>query len=266
MCGAPALVALGAHRAGAGLVRIAVPRSAQPVVAGLRIEATTAGLAETAEGGFAEGAVRDALALAEEWDAVVLGPGAGRGETTLAALRRIAVGASRPLVLDADGLFAFAGEPDALAGRAQPLVITPHEGEAARLLGRSSKDVRVERDAAAMELVRRTGAVVVLKGPGTIVTDGDRLFRAEAGGPWLATGGTGDVLSGVVAALLAGLPDTGGDPFGAAALAVHLHATAADHVAAGRDRGLLATDVANALPDAIARHLGLGPGTKADAS
>ena len=265
MCGAPALAALGALRAGAGLVRIAVGRSIQPVVATLRAEATTAGLPDTDDGALAPDAVEAALALVASWDTVVLGPGAGRDEATLEVLRTLALFVEIPLVLDADALFAFAGEPATLQDRSGPLVITPHEGEAARLLGRTSRDVKAERMASALELARACGGVVVLKGPGTLVTDGERLYQERAGGPWLATGGSGDVLAGVIGAFVAGLPETGGDLFGAAVLGVHVHAHAADGLAAeGVDRGLLASDIAHALPAALAAQLqGESPGNPA---
>lgn len=159
---------------------------------------------------------------------------------------------ARPLVVDADALFALIDHGDALLAREEGTVITPHEGEAGRLLGWPARDVRARREDAALALAAGTGAVVVLKGPGTLVTDGERMYRCKAGGPWLATGGTGDVLAGVCGAFLAGLPATGGDAFGAAAAAVHVHAHAADLVAGKRDRGLLASDVADALPSSVA--------------
>ena len=135
-------------------------------------------------------------------------------------------------------------------------MITPHEGEAARLLGTTSAEVRADREAAALALVERTRTVVVLKGPGTLVTDGDRLFTCRKGGPALASGGTGDVLAGVVGAFLAGLPGTGGDAFGAACAAVDVHAAAGDVLARGGDRGFLATDLAHALPRVVAARVG----------
>lgn len=258
MCGAPALTALGALRAGAGLVRIAVPRSVQGVVATMRPEATTAGLSETRSGSLARPAVATVARMAESWDAVVLGPGAGRATATQGALRDLAAGIARPLVLDADALFALASDPGKLAKRSAATVVTPHEGEAARLLATRSADVRAGRESAALELVGKTGAIVVLKGPGTIVTDGDRMFTCGRGGPWLASGGTGDVLAGVVGAFLAGLPATGGDAFGAACAAVDVHAAAGDAWARDVDRGLLASDLAHALPRALAGRVGKG--------
>lgn len=252
MAGAPALAALGALRSGAGLVRIAVPRSIQDVVATIRPEATTADLPETRGGSLAPNAKPYIHALLESWDALVLGPGAARETPTRRLLASVAASATKPMVLDADGLYALGNQPEQLEEREVHAVLTPHEGEAGRLLGTASSDVRADRRGAARELAKRSGNLVVLKGPGTLVTDGTRMFQARTGGPWLATGGSGDVLSGVVGAFLAGLPDTGGDAFGAACAAVHVHGAASDHAARGLDRGILATDVANALPRQVA--------------
>lgn len=252
MCGAPALTALGALRAGAGLVRIAVPREIQGVVAAIRPEATTGGLPQTRAGSLAPSAAEPIRTLATAWDAVVLGPGGGRAPATLKLMADVARTVAKPLVLDADGLFALASKPEVLRNRRASTVITPHEGEAGRLLGIPSSEIRADREAAALALAARSGAVVVLKGPGTLVTDGERLFCCRTGGPWLASGGTGDVLAGIVGAFLAGLPGTGGDALGAASAAVHVHGAAADAIAKERDRGILASDVATALPNAVA--------------
>jgi NAD(P)H-hydrate epimerase len=251
LCGAPAMAALGALRGGAGLVRVAVPAGIRAVVAGFRPETTSAALPETRAGGIAPEALERLHALAREQDAVVLGPGAGREEATLEALRAFTLAVDRPLVLDADALFAFDERLDALAGRSAPTVLTPHEGEAARLLGVSASEVRADRPATAARLARESGAVVVLKGPGTLVVDDARLYRNETGGPWLASGGTGDVLAGVVGALLAWRDEAGLDVFSAVCVAVHAHGAAADSAAAGRGRGVLATDVAACLPAAL---------------
>ncbi|MFV1959529.1 MAG: NAD(P)H-hydrate dehydratase [Planctomycetota bacterium] len=138
-CGAPALAALGALRAGAGLVRIAVPRSIQPVVAALRPEATTAGLPETARGSFALAAAAALARIAPAWDTLVLGPGGGRDAPTIRFFRR-ALAIDRPVVLDADGLFALGRDPERLRARTAVTILTPHEGEAGRLLGMPSAE------------------------------------------------------------------------------------------------------------------------------
>jgi NAD(P)H-hydrate epimerase len=252
MAGAPALAALGALRAGAGLVRVAVPRGIQPAVAGFRPEATTLGLPEGRDGLLDRAATRVVLAEAEAWDAVVVGPGAGRSANASRVLRVLTSAMPRPLVLDADGLFAWNGRPKALAARAAETVLTPHAGEAARLLRTASREVEADRAAAARAIAEATGGVVVLKGPGTLVCDGERLWQDRSGGPVLASGGTGDLLAGMIGALLANARASGWDAFDAACAAVHVHSLAARFAARGADRGVLASDVADEVPQALA--------------
>ncbi len=265
MAGAPALAARGALRAGAGLVTIAVPERIVDAVAAFQPEAMTLPLPCDPQGRIvldAVDVVRDRLDRA---DALVVGPGLGRSEQAQAAIRFLVKSTTTPLVLDADGLFAVRGTLADLHDRAGPTVLTPHEGEAALLLGTTADAPRVGREERAMRLARLSGALCVLKGPGTVVSDGARHYRNSTGGPVLATGGSGDVLSGVIAAFLAGLPATGGDPFGAACLAVHLHGAAGDRLASIHgDRGVLASEVADALPQAIHSYI-WGKDARADA-
>jgi NAD(P)H-hydrate epimerase len=251
LVGAPAMAGLGALRAGAGLVKVAVPNGIQPTVAGYRPETTTLGLPQTRGGVLGAAALPVLADRVRDWDAVVLGPGAGRTRATLGLIVRLALDAPRPLLLDADGLFAFNDRTALLRKRKAPTVITPHEGEAARLLGTTSADVRADRVAAAVKLATSCNAVVVLKGPGTLVTDGERLYRNASGGPVLASGGTGDVLAGIGGALLAQMDAHRHDAFQAACAAVFVHGDAADRVAGRRDRGFLATELADGVPDAI---------------
>lgn len=252
MAGAPAMAGLGALRAGAGLVRLAVPRGIQATVAGYRCETTTAGLPELETGALSAEAYPEMLALAEGWDAVVLGPGLGRDEQTGEAVRTFSQDVHGPTLLDADALFAWNLRLEQLSGREAPTVLTPHEGEAARLLGITSEEVRADRQAAAARMATAADAIVVLKGPGTVVTDGTQLFVNQTGGPALATGGTGDVLAGVIGAFVALGTQTDLDAFGAACLGVHVHGAAADAVAGERDRGMLATELAGGIPDVLA--------------
>ena len=254
LTGAPWLSGRGALEAGAGLVRVAVPAGVQRVVAGYGPDLLTAGLVEARDGGLAAGARARVRTLAAAADAVVLGPGAGRSAGTQRLLRTLTLDLALPLVLDADALFAWDGRAAGLASRQAPTVLTPHEGEAARLLGLTPEDVRRDRRGSLAELVRVSGAVVVLKGPGTLVSDGRRVYRCPHGGPVLATGGTGDVLAGVVAALLAEAARAGReDAFTAAATAVEWHARAGDLCARclGRTRGA----PASALPSFLAPAL-----------
>jgi len=253
--GAAALAARGAARAGAGLVTVACPRSQSPILQRASLEAMSAPLAETRHGAFALAALDELVALARERSALVLGPGCGREGDTRAALRAFALAAPGPLVLDADGLVAFEGCVAPLRERRALTVLTPHPGEAGLLLGLSPAQVNRSRPAHALALARETGAIVVLKGAGTVIAaPSGRCAVNPTGGPVLGTGGTGDVLAGLTGALLAqGMPG-----FEAAALAAFLHGAAGDSVAARRgNRGALAGEIADAIPEQL-RALG-GP-------
>jgi hydroxyethylthiazole kinase-like uncharacterized protein yjeF len=248
--GAAALAAEGAARTGAGLVTIACPAGSNAVLEVKCTEAMTAPLPDTPEGELAAAAAEPLLALAGERDALALGPGVGRGPGARALVRRVALGARVPLVLDADGLVAFAGEPEALSARRGPAVLTPHPGECGALLGLEPGEVNRDRIGVALQLAARSGAVVLLKGAATVVAEpGGRVRVNPTGGPVLATGGTGDVLAGVVAALLA----QGLAPFDAAAAGAFLHGAAGDRLAARvGGSGALAGDLAGELPAAAA--------------
>jgi NAD(P)H-hydrate epimerase len=247
MAGAPALAGLGALRAGAGLVRVAVPWGIASTVASFVPEITVLPLPESADGSMVEMAAEVLLAAEGDFDAVVVGPGAGRSERTVEALRTFCTKSERPLVIDADALFAWNGRLPELAAAKGSRVLTPHEGEAARLLGTSSQEVRAARGETAARIASAAAGVALLKGPGTLVTDGRRLYRNATGGPLLATAGSGDVLAGVVGALLG----AGHDAFDAAAIAAHVHGRAGDLLSRDADRGVLASEVAAALPRAI---------------
>jgi NAD(P)H-hydrate epimerase len=229
-----------------------VPASLQDVLAGGGTpELMTRGLPE-AEGAFAEEAA-DAVLQSATRGAVALGPGLGRAPGAVAFARRVAAGAAVPLVLDADGLNAHADALGTLAQRRHPTVLTPHAGEMARLLGCDAADVERERLRCVREAAARSGAVVLLKGDDTLVADPAGLVAVSAGGtPALATAGTGDVLTGVIAALLA----QGLDAFAAAAVGARLHVRAGMLAAhrQGAAEGVIATDVIAALPAARTPH------------
>jgi NAD(P)H-hydrate epimerase len=251
--GAAVLAAGGALRCGAGLVTIATPEPCVPLVAPARPEAMTEPLPATKGGALSDGALDRLLALAGERDAVVLGPGLGQDPKTRALVQAFVRACPVPLVLDADGLNALApaaGRPGALAAlrREAPTVLTPHPGEMARLVGRTTREVQAARPEIAGVLARETGAVVVLKGERTLVAEPNgRAAVCAAGNPGLATGGTGDVLAGVAGALLARH-----GALLAATAAVVVHGRAGDLAAArlGQE-GMTACDVVEALPEAI---------------
>jgi NAD(P)H-hydrate epimerase len=242
MTGAVVLCARAALRAGAGLVVAAVPASEQPVVAGLVVEPMTLACAD-ADGGLAPAAAEEVLRRAARSSAVAVGPGCGRAPGTAGFVREIVQAVEAPLVLDADGLHAIGTDLGLLAGRTAPTVITPHAGEAARLLGVDSDHVAAHRLHAARTLAERTGAVCVLKGADTIIVAPDgRLAVRDGDDARLATAGTGDVLCGTIAGLLA----RGASPFEAAAAGAAAHLAAARAVPAGR--ALVASDLIDRLP------------------
>ncbi|MEO6595206.1 MAG: NAD(P)H-hydrate dehydratase [Planctomycetota bacterium] len=233
MLGAAVLCATAALRGGAGLVRTSLPRALQPLLPLAVPCATTLPRTETA--------LHEAVNAAT---AAVVGPGLGATLATRSLVRAVLRTSRVPVVLDADALNVLAPLRAPLVCRG-PIVLTPHPGEAARLLGCQALDVQADRPAALRALCQRSGAVVVLKGAGTLVADGVSCFTNRTGNPGMATGGSGDVLAGLLAALLA----QGMQPFAAACLAVHVHGKAGDLVAERYgERGLVASD----LPLAIA--------------
>jgi NAD(P)H-hydrate epimerase len=258
LSGAPAMAARAAMRAGAGYVTVCVPESIQPVLAGSGTpELMTQGMPEEHSGGLAPAALEPLLAAMEQGGAVALGPGLGRGEGAFELARALAARVPLPLVLDADGLNAHAGRLAELSGRPAATVLTPHAGELARLLGTDSAEVERRRLHHVREAARAARAVVVLKGDDTLVAQPDGVVAVSAGAtPALATAGTGDVLTGVVAALLA----QGLEPFEAAAAGVWLHGHAGRHASRrlGVVEGVIATDVIEALPAARAEAGGEG--------
>ena len=251
MVGAACLAASSALRAGAGLVKLAVPHSVWDVAAAKLTCVMTVGLAETADGMFAERAADAALAEAAWASVVALGPGVGRAHETGAFVRRLIRAIEVPLVLDADGLFHIAGMLDLLVSRGHPTVLTPHPGEMARLLRCDVAAVQADRRKTASDFAQRCGVVCVLKGAGTVVSDGARTYVNTTGNPGMATAGTGDVLTGVIAGLLA----QGLSAFDASVLGVHLHGLAGDVAAHKRGyHGLIATDLLDSLPSAFLSH------------
>jgi ADP-dependent NAD(P)H-hydrate dehydratase / NAD(P)H-hydrate epimerase len=255
LTGAPRMTALGAMRAGAGYVTACVPASQQAIVAsGGPPELMTRGLPDS-DGTLTPAGVEVVLETARRGGALALGPGLGRGDHAVAFARALARRAEVPLVLDADGLNAHAGNPgahggghlDDLATRTAATVLTPHPGELARLLDTDTDHIARERLAHVRLAAARAGAVVVLKGDDTLVADPAGLVAISPGdSPALASAGSGDVLCGVIAALLSqGLP-----PFAAAAAGVLLHVQAGRMAARvqGAAEGVIATDVIAALP------------------
>jgi hydroxyethylthiazole kinase-like uncharacterized protein yjeF len=251
--GAAALCARGAARAGAGLVTLAYPRGLESELVALPAEVMTSPVAATAEGCFARAGKKAIEELVASRDVVVLGPGIGVDPETIDLVRCLVATIDRALVVDADGLNALRGELARLHDRSIPAVLTPHPGEAARLLETTAKEVNADRVGAARNLARASRSIVVLKGARTVVADPEgRTLLLANGGPILATGGTGDVLAGMVAALLA----AGLEPFEAAGLAAWWHADAGDRMdGAELGFGMLAHELADGIPAAAKRIL-----------
>ncbi|MGH9399046.1 MAG: NAD(P)H-hydrate dehydratase [Thermoanaerobaculia bacterium] len=243
--GAAILCARAALRAGAGLVTVFCPESLEPIVVAALPEAMTLGLEETG-GQLAAKAGKAAVLALAGFDAAVVGPGLGAGRGAVEAIEEIARKAAVPLVGDADFLNAFAGRPSLLARRRSPTVLTPHPGEAGRLLGVPVRTIQGDRARAASALSRSTRAVVVLKGAGTLTATPDGALAANpTGTPLLATAGSGDILAGAIGALVAG----GLAARDAAIAGVYLHGRAGELMAARLgDAGLLTAELADALP------------------
>jgi ADP-dependent NAD(P)H-hydrate dehydratase / NAD(P)H-hydrate epimerase len=248
LTGAVCLSALGAIRSGAGYATVAVPNDLESIFEIKLTEVMSVGCASR-EGRLRPAASEQILGATERAACVVLGSGMGREQGTQRLARELTQRIRAPLVLDADGLNAHAGRIELLADRDAPLVLTPHEGEMGRLLDRESSAIKGQRLESAREAARRSGAIVVLKGNDSIVTDGERVAVNTVSSPQLATAGTGDVLTGVIAALIA----RGLEPFAATCAAVIAH-TRAGRVAGERvgHDSVIAGDVAEAMPAGLA--------------
>ncbi len=249
--GAVTMAARAAVRGGAGLVTAAVPEALLATVDGGSLESMTLGLKSAVDGCLGPRALVEVLRAAEDKQVVALGPGLGLSEATVEAVHELARSLRVPLVLDADGLNAFAGGLAELAQRDAPTVLTPHPGEMGRLLGTTSAQVQADRRGAARRAARESGAVVVLKGHLTLVADPEGDVHVNpTGNPGMASGGSGDVLTGLIAALLA----QGYDALVAGQLGVYLHGLAGDlALVPSAPEGLAAGDLIEALPRAFAR-------------
>jgi NAD(P)H-hydrate epimerase len=248
--GAAHLAAVGALRSGAGLVSVATPRSAQPILAAMGAEYMTIPLEETGEGTVSAGALE--AVLDAEQDVIAAGPGLGRGPDVTVFVQELIAKSQSPLVLDADALNALATDPDRLQNGgegARPIVITPHPGEMARLANTSIDEVQSSRLDVARDFAVQHQIYVVLKGYRTLIaTPEGKVFINPLGNPGMATGGTGDVLTGVLAAWLAQLLDAEA----ACKVAVYLHALAGDLTEADEGEvAMTAGDLAAHLGDAV---------------
>jgi NAD(P)H-hydrate epimerase len=242
--GAAALAARGALRTGAGLVTVFCPTCVEEAIVSALPEAMTHGLPDRG-GALSEKATRELVSALAEFDAAALGPGLGTASETVAVVEKVLKN-RLPLVCDADGLNAFAGRAGDFSSRRAPTVLTPHPGEAGRLLRSTSREVQADRVGSATALAKKSGAVVLLKGSNSLIaTPRGRVTVNPTGTPLMSTAGSGDVLTGAVGALLAG--GMAAEP--AAVAAAYLHGAAGESLAEQLgDAGLLASELADAIP------------------
>ena len=238
--GAAALASMGALRSGAGLVFLGVPRSIYAIEAVKLTEPVVFPLPD-ADGKLSCEAVSEILERLTKMDAVLVGPGLGQSEGVLEVVKTVLEQATCPAVLDADGINMVAKHMDILRGRTAPTILTPHDGEFARLGG----VIGADRVAAAEQMARELGCIVLLKGHHTVITDGSSTYINHTGNPGMAVGGSGDVLAGIIVSLLG----QGIAPLEAAACGAWLHGAAGDRCAADLGQyGMLPTDMLNILP------------------
>jgi NAD(P)H-hydrate epimerase len=241
---------MGALRSGAGLVTVATPKNCQPIVAAMAPEYMTIALGEDVQGQVSAGAVDQVLAT--ERDVIAVGPGLGTGEAVTAFVRALVERGTVPLVIDADGLNVLADRSDSINGGdgGRDLIITPHPGEMGRLAGISTTAVQANRIEVARNFATRHHVYVILKGHRTLIATPDgKVFINPTGNPGMASGGSGDLLAGMVAGWLGQLLDTEA----ACKLAVFLHGLAGDLAEADEgEQAMTASDIANHLGDAIA--------------
>jgi NAD(P)H-hydrate epimerase len=248
MAGAIGLAGMATLRSGAGLVTIATADVCQSTVASFEPSYMTLGVPSDGEGRLSKTAHRTLVDAAARSTAVGCGPGLGRSHDLVKLVERLYFELPEPTVFDADGLNALAQQPDILTRRGGPRILTPHPGEFGRLVGKDNEMSTAERRDRAIDLAIRCNVVVVLKGHQTFVTDGHRSEVNTTGNPGMATGGTGDVLTGVIVALLC----QGLSPFDAAYLGTYLHGLTGDLAAAELGQvSMIARDMIDYLPAAF---------------
>lgn len=249
MAGAAMLSGKAALRSGIGLLKCALPKSIYPIVAGNLWESVFLPLEETQSGVVSAGNLKLLQKEAQKADAVLIGCGLSVSADTKTLVRKLIKSCEKPMVLDADALNCISDMPAVLKEAAGEIIITPHPGEMGRLTGKTSAEVNADRENTALEFAKKTGAVTVLKGAGTIIASpGGKILKNMTGNSGMATGGSGDVLAGITASLLA----QGAKPFDAAAAAVYLHGLAGDLAAEKLGKiSMLPTDIIEFLPQSF---------------
>jgi len=252
LSGAAALCVTGALRVGAGLVTLGLPASLHPPMVQKLTESMFKVLPETKEGSLSLQGFPDIVSTCERMDAVAIGPGLSQQTQTKELVRQLLPKIPKPLVLDADGLNAVAEDLSVFQKLLLPIIITPHPGEMGRLIRQSAEDIQRDRERTAKEFAKRYKVVVVLKGHHTVVASYDgSVYINDTGNPGMASGGCGDVLTGMIVGLLGQRLSL----FDAARLGVYLHGLAGDLAAQEKGTvGLIATDLADRIPQAIREY------------
>lgn len=247
MTGAVCLSAMGALRTGAGLVTVGTAECERGIVAVKLTEAMTVGFSSAY--GCIDCEDREKIReIAEKSDVFIIGPGIGRTKETRELVCWLVQKVRTKIVLDADGLNAISSNIDILKGRKDEIVLTPHEGEMSLLCGKSVDEIKENREKIAVDFAKECGIVLVLKGKNTVVTNGCEIFVNPTGNAGMATGGSGDVLSGVIGSLLG----QGMKTYDGAVLGTYLHGRAGDLAKADKgEMGLIASDIVENLPYAI---------------
>ena len=244
--GAAAMTALGALRAGAGLVTLGIPEGLNNILEVKLTEAMTAPLPETKEGSLSLEAKDHIFRLAQGKSAIAIGPGLSTNPETILLIREIITACDLPMVIDADGLNALAEAPGILEKLDRKKILTPHPGEMGRLMGVQGHDIQIDRTGAAIRFIEKYKCCLVLKGARTIITESaDRIYLNPTGNPALSSGGSGDILTGIISGLLArGMP-----VIKATTAGVYLHGLAGDIMAEKMgEAGVLAGDLLEVIP------------------
>ncbi|MBE7011185.1 MAG: NAD(P)H-hydrate dehydratase [Ruminococcaceae bacterium] len=247
MTGAVCLAAMGAMRTGAGLVTVGTADCDRGIVATKLTEAMTIGFSSV--NGCIGYTDREKIkAIADKSGVLVLGPGIGRERETKELVLWLVKNTETKIVLDADGLNAVSSNIDILKGRKGEIILTPHEGEMSLLCGKTIEEIKENREKTAVDFAKKYGITLVLKGKNTVVTNGEEVFVNPSGNPGMATGGSGDVLAGVVGSLLG----QGLTAYDGAVLGAYIHGRAGDLAKADKgEMGLIASDIVDNLPYAI---------------
>ncbi|MGN0500179.1 MAG: NAD(P)H-hydrate dehydratase [Ruminococcus sp.] len=251
MAGAAIMAGKAALRCGIGLLKTAVPKSIYPICSSNILESVYFPLEETKSGAISDKNTDFLLSECEKSSAVLIGCGLSVCEDTRAVVKAVITNCTKPLVIDADALNCICNEPEILKSLKAPAIITPHPGEMARLINSTPREVNSDRENTAINFAKRYGVITVLKGAGTIIASPDgKAYINHTGNSGMATGGSGDVLAGIIGSMLA----QGANPFRAAAAGVFLHGTAGDIAAEKLGRiSMLPTDMTELLPDAFQR-------------